>query len=75
MHALVIIISWIDDLLIIGNDENVKSAKKEIIWRFECENVGKLKKKHAGYKLDRKGDAMKITQPIFIQNLEDEFDT
>ena len=59
MYGLSIIASLIDDLLIVGNDENVEITKKEIIRRFDCEYGGELKE-HVGLKLERKRDAMKI---------------
>ena len=73
MHGLAIIVSWIYDLLIFGNDENEKNLKKEIMQRFDCEDGGELKE-HAGWKLDWKEDVIKINQPILTQNIEDDFD-
>ena len=40
--GLVIIISWIDDNLIIGSPEVVARTKKELMTYFECEDCGKM---------------------------------
>ena len=41
--------------------------------RFDCEDGGELRE-YVGCKLDRKGDTLKITQPILVQSLKDEFE-
>ena len=40
---------------------------------LDCEDSGKLNE-YVGVKIDNKGDEMKLTQPVLIQSLEDEFD-
>ena len=41
-HGLVIIVSWIDDNLIVGSEKAVKVIKSELMNRFECEDCGEL---------------------------------
>ena len=41
--------------------------------KLDCEDAGKLKK-YVGCKIERKGNKIKLTQPIIVQSLEDEFD-
>jgi hypothetical protein len=37
---LVLILSWIDDNLIIGSKKAVEKAKKELMERFDCKDCG-----------------------------------
>ena len=41
--GLVIIVSWIDENLIIGTPEVVTRTKKKLMTYFECEDCGKMK--------------------------------
>ena len=74
---LVIMLSWIDDNLIMGHPEDVKQFKKDIEEGFKCKYEGLLKE-YVGSKIDiNRGDdgtEIKITQPVLVQSLEDEFD-
>ena len=73
-NGLVIIVSWIDDNLIIGNPEAVKIAKEQLTNRFECEECGELNE-YVGCKITRPNkDSLKFTQPVLLQSFEDEFD-
>ena len=40
--GLVIIVSWIDDNLVVGSDEVVMHTKQELMSRFECKDCGPL---------------------------------
>ena len=40
--GLVIIISWIDDNLIVGSKEAVKNVKNVFMKQFDCNDVGPL---------------------------------
>ena len=72
--SLVIIISWIDDNLIIGSLEVVARAKKELMTYFEYEDCGETKE-YAGNKLTRLEDGgLKFTQDVLIQSFKDKFD-
>ena len=53
--GLVIIISWIDDNLIIGCPEVVERTKKELMTYFECENCGEMEE-YVGNRLIRLED-------------------
>ena len=41
--------------------------------KLDCDNAGELKE-YVGYKIECKGNRMKITQPVLVQSLEDEFE-
>ena len=41
--GLSIIVSWVDNCMILGDQKNVEQCKKELMERFECDNVGEMK--------------------------------
>jgi len=41
-HGLILIVSWIDDLLIVGSVEAVHDTRKQLQERFDCEDIGAL---------------------------------
>ena len=74
---LVMMISWIDDNMILGHPEDVAQFRKDLEDGFECKYEGTLTE-YVGSKIDirRKsaGTSIKVTQPVLVQSLEDEFD-
>ena len=42
-QGLVMWISWVDDCLVVGPKEMVMQAKKDMMDRFDCDDVGELK--------------------------------
>jgi len=71
--GLVIIISWIDDNLIIGCPEVVERTKKELMTYFECEDCGEMEE-YVGNRLTRLEDGgLKFTQDVLIQSFKDEY--
>jgi hypothetical protein len=73
MYVLVVWLSWIDDCLVAGDKREVEAAKEQIKSRFGCDDLGELNE-YVGCKIDRNEDSVKFTQPVMIQNYEDEFD-
>ena len=73
--GLVLWISWVDDCLVIGCKEAVLRAKREMMSRFDCDEVGELKE-YVGCKVDINRDerSITLTQPVLLQSFEDEFD-
>ena len=43
LFGLVIIISWINDNMVIGTQEVVDKTKKELMTYFKCEDCDKMK--------------------------------
>ena len=72
-HGLVLWVTWVDDCLVCGKKEGVLAAKKQLMERFDCDEVGELKE-YIGCKVDRGDGVMKLTQPVLLQSFEDEFD-
>ena len=72
---LVIWMLWVDDCLIIGPNGLVRMAKEEMKTLFDCDDVGEMKE-YVGCKVERNPEenSIRITQPVLIQSLEDEFD-
>ena len=72
--GLILWISWVNDCLVAGNKKNVLHAKSEMMSRFNWDKVGVLNK-YKGCKLDwnKKQGTMKVTQPVLLQSLKDEF--
>jgi hypothetical protein len=67
-------ISYIDDLLTVGKEHVVDTAKENMMKQFDCEDVGDLQE-YIGCKLeiDKKNKTAKLTQPVLLQSLRDEF--
>ena len=42
---LTMIISWVDDCLIVGKSDDAKMATKEVAKRFDCDDIGIIKEK------------------------------
>ena len=72
MFGLVLIVSWVDDMLAVGSEESLENLSIMLQDRIECEESGKLKE-FLGCKLDREGDILLITQPMLVEALKDEF--
>ena len=72
-NGLVMVVSWIDDNLIIGDKKAVEVLKTEFMRRFECEDCGELDE-YVGCKIERTDTTIKFTQPVLLQSFEDEFD-
>jgi hypothetical protein len=70
---LVIILSWIDDNLIVGSKQAVAVTKQELMSRFDCEDCGELDE-YVGCRLTRNKGEIKFTQGVLVQSFEDEFD-
>jgi len=68
----IFIISWIDDLLIVGPSAGVQATKNEFAKRFDTVDVGDLSE-YIGCKITPTANGFKITQPILIQSFVDEF--
>jgi hypothetical protein len=68
--------SWVDDLIHIGpTEDGVIETKKEITSKVSCDDQGKLSE-YVGCKIehDVENAWLKMTQPVLIQSLRDEFD-
>ena len=72
-EKLVSIASWVDDLLICGNQQQVLKTKKEIFEHLKCDNEGELME-YVGCKIERTDDEIRLTQPVLLESLVDEFD-
>ena len=64
--GLVLIASWVDDLLMCGKRESVMSVKKELFSHLACDDVGELTE-YVGCKIVRDKDSIQLTQPVLIQ--------
>eukprot|EP00957_Ditylum_brightwellii_P198734 15147904-Ditylum_brightwellii.AAC.1 len=71
---LILWMSWVDDCLVAGPGELVKGAKKEMISRFECNEIGKMDE-YVGCKVERDLEArtIRLTQPVLLQSYTNEF--
>ena len=74
-YGLIAWVSWIDDCLVVGSRKAVGIAKRMLMNRFDCEDIG-IANEYVGCKLTRDHEHkwMKITQPVLLQSYEDEFD-
>jgi hypothetical protein len=72
-EGLVLIVSWIDDNLIIGSKKVVEKTKKDIMERFDCKDCGDIEE-YMGCKIVRTKNLLKFTQPVLMQSYNDEFE-
>ncbi len=64
---LVIMISWIDDNMIIGPSDLVLKLKSDLMGQFECDNCGVLIE-YIGNKIERIGkDAIRLVQTVLTK--------
>jgi len=54
-------------------ENNAKKMKNDFMKLLDCEDSGELNE-YVGVKIDKKDNAVKLTQPVLIQSLEDEFE-
>jgi hypothetical protein len=71
--GLVLWVTWVDDCLVCGKKEAVLEAKKDLMSRFDCDEVGELTE-YIGCKVDRGDGYLRLTQPVLLQSFDDEFD-
>ena len=71
--GLIIWLSWIDDCLHCGKPKDIAYYKQELMLKLNCDDAEELKE-YIGCKIERKGNKMKLTQPVLVQSLRDEFD-
>ena len=72
-NALVLILSYIDDIIAIGPKDNVLKVKAEFFKHFQCDDLGELNE-YIGVKVNRNSQCMILTQPVLLQSFTDEFD-
>ena len=74
---LALSVSWVDDLLILGEQIDIDQIKLDLSKAFVCKPEGELKE-YVGNKIDFSRNenglgTIKFTQPVLIQKLVDEF--
>jgi len=74
-NGLIVWLSWIDDCLCIGNNQEVKIAKNAMLKQFECYDV-RFPTEYVGYKLNfnKENNSLTFTQPVMIQSFSDEYE-
>jgi hypothetical protein len=73
-ERVVIMISWIDDNMIVGPSDLVMKLKKDLMKQFECDNCGELTE-YIRNKIECVGeDAIQLVQTVLTQSYEDEFE-
>ncbi len=71
---MVIIISWINDNIIVGPTDLVLKLKNDLRTQFECDECGALTE-YIGNKIEYVGkNAIKMVQTFLAQSYEDEFE-
>ena len=74
VYGLIIILSWIDDLLIFGKREGVLHYNKKITDLIDCDDIGPLTD-YIGNKVEFNCDEywVRLTQPVLLRSFKDEF--
>jgi hypothetical protein len=70
---LVLIVSWIEDNLIIRPKKAVQKTKKKLMKRFDCKDFADIQG-YVGCKIESTKNLLKFTQPVLMQSFHDEFD-
>jgi hypothetical protein len=75
VDGLVVWISWVDDCLVCGKQSGVLVAKKQMMDGFNCDEIGNMDE-YVGCKVKRDyvDGSIKLTQPVMLQSVKDEFD-
>ncbi len=71
--GLVLIMSWIDNNLIIRPKKAAEKIKKDLMERFDCKDCGDIKE-YVGCKIERTKNSLKFTQPVLMQSYNDKFE-
>ncbi len=73
-NGLALMVSWIDNNLIVRNEKVAEETKAKLMDRFDCSDEGELKE-FVGNKIDHRTDGgLKFIQPVLIRSVDDEFD-
>ena len=74
-NKLLMWMSWIDDYLYCGQEQDALQARDDMKKRFECDDVGPLEE-FVGCKIEWNKEErwMRLTQPVLLQSFKDEFD-
>jgi hypothetical protein len=72
-EGLVLIVSWIEDNLIVGSKKGVEKTKKDIMERFDCKDCGDIEE-YMGCKIARTKNLLMFTQPVLMQSYNDKFE-
>ncbi len=72
-EGLVLIVSWIDDNLIIGPKKAVEKTKKDLTEMFDCKDCGDIEE-YVGCKIERTKYLLKFTQPVLMHSYNDKFE-
>jgi hypothetical protein len=72
-NRIIIFLLWVDDCLIAGQAHDVERETSD--WRklFDTTDEGEMKE-YVGCKVERTKDYIRLTQPVKVQRLIDEFD-
>lgn len=67
--------SWVDDILSFGSERDVIQGREELKKHFALDEIGEMME-YVGCRIDynKEEGSVKISQPVLIQSLKDEFD-
>ena len=73
--GLIMWISFIDDMLVVCDKKYMANIKQKFTSTVDCDDMGAMVE-YIGTKvdIDSKKCELKITQPVLVQSLQDEFD-
>ena len=71
---LIIMISWIDDNMILGPSDLVMQVKEDLMKQFDCDDCGRLEE-YVGNKIEYvSNDAIRFVQTVLMQSYSDKFE-
>ena len=71
---LVMMMSWIDDNAIVGQESDIMELKKDLMNQFECEDCGPMDE-YVGCTIEKLNTGgIKFRQKVLLQSYRDEFD-
>ena len=73
--GLIMWISFIDNMLVVCNEKYMADVKQKFTNTMDCDDMGAMVE-YIGTKIDidSKKRELKITQPVLVQSLQEEFD-
>jgi hypothetical protein len=73
-RRLDMMMSWIDDNAIVGQESDVMALKKALMNQFECKDCGPVDE-YVGWMIEKlKTGGVKFRQKVLLQSYRDEFD-
>ena len=73
-YGLIVWLSFIDDMLIVRKEDAMECIKKMFTETVDCNDIGEMQEYiSTKISINQRNKTLKITQPVLVQSLNDEF--